>query len=235
MEMGMVVAILDVIADVLLPTDVRTDWVGLIGFGDVGKVRGMDLVGQGGGVWGRALVHKSASEELTATILEKSTVYLAIGAHALLTPRTSLPHHSPACPSTPTSSVHETVFFFPSIAHITHQGGAGVSHFELADLCLACTRCGWHCAASVGTKAGGGGGGLSVHVGVGCGRVSCFHVGSDRLGWQLVVSGGLFENQVRRAPGVAVTRFLGHLRLQVFTSAVRDGDIGFLSVCGVTS
>ncbi|CAM9560871.1 unnamed protein product, partial [Ectocarpus sp. 13 AM-2016] len=82
-----------------------------------------------------------------------------------------------------------------------HQGGAGVSHFELADLCLACTRCGWHCAASVGTEAGGGGGGggLSVHVGVGCGRVSCFHVGSDRLGWQLVVSGGLFENQVAKA------------------------------------
>ncbi|CAN0120172.1 unnamed protein product [Ectocarpus sp. 4 AP-2014] len=85
-----------------------------------------------------------------------------------------------------------------------HQGGAGVSHFELADLCLACTRCGWHCAASVGTEAGGSGGsggsgGLSVHVGVGCGRVSCFHVGSDRLGWQLVVSGGLFENQVAKA------------------------------------
>lgn len=84
------------------------------------------------------------------------------------------------------------------------QGGAGISRFELAELCLACTRCGWDCAASVGgdIAAGGGGGegvgaGLSVHVGVGCGRVSCFHVGSDRLGWQLVVSGGLFEDQVR--------------------------------------
>lgn len=94
---------------------------------------------------------------------------------------------------------------------MTHQGGAELSHFELADLCLACTRCGWHCAASVGTEAGGGGGGgggLSVHVGVGCGRVSCFHVGSDRLGWQLVVSGGLFENQVRWALGVKNGRFV---------------------------
>lgn len=83
-----------------------------------------------------------------------------------------------------------------------HQGGAGISRFELAELCLACTRCGWDCASSVGGEiaAGGSAGvgaGLSVHVGVGCGRVSCFHVGSDRLGWQLVVSGGLFEDQVR--------------------------------------
>lgn len=38
--------------------------------------------------------------------------------------------------------------------------------------------------------------GLSVHVGVGCGGVSCFHVGSEKWGWQLVVSGGLFEEQV---------------------------------------
>lgn len=37
---------------------------------------------------------------------------------------------------------------------------------------------------------------LSVHVGVGCGRVSCFHVGSDERGWQLVVSGELFGEQV---------------------------------------
>lgn len=81
------------------------------------------------------------------------------------------------------------------------QGGAGISHYELADLCLACARCGWDCAASVGTGDGGGSsgsGGLSVHVGVGCGRVSCFHVGGDRLGWQLVVSGELFEDQVRK-------------------------------------
>lgn len=86
------------------------------------------------------------------------------------------------------------------------QGGAGISRSELAGLCLACTRCGWDCAASAGgniAAAGGGGvgvgvgAGLSVHVGVGCGRVSCFHVGSDRLGWQLVVSGRLFEDQVR--------------------------------------
>eukprot|EP00903_Cladosiphon_okamuranus_P010785 g10191.t1 len=85
-----------------------------------------------------------------------------------------------------------------------HQGGADISRFELAELCLACTRCGWDCASSVGgdIAAGGGGGvgaGLSVHVGVGCGRVSCFHVGSDRLGWQLVVSGELFEDQVAKA------------------------------------
>lgn len=90
----------------------------------------------------------------------------------------------------------------PALAPLLHllvhaQGGAGISHFELADLCLACARCGWDCAASVGTDDGGGSGGLSVHVGVGCGRVSCFHVGGDRLGWQLVVSGELFEDQVR--------------------------------------
>ena len=89
------------------------------------------------------------------------------------------------------------------------QGAAGISHFELADLCLACARCGWDCATSVGRDAataagGGGGGGLSVHVGVGCGRVRCFHVGSDRLGWQLVVSGGLFEDQVSVGGGWGV-------------------------------
>lgn len=79
------------------------------------------------------------------------------------------------------------------------QGEVGISRLEIGDLCLACTRCGWDCAASVGAEGGGVGGssgGLSVHVGVGCGRVNCFHVGGDRLGWQLVVSGELFEDQV---------------------------------------
>lgn len=30
---------------------------------------------------------------------------------------------------------------------------------------------------------------LDVHVGVGWGSVRCYHVGSDELGWQMVVSG----------------------------------------------
>lgn len=81
---------------------------------------------------------------------------------------------------------------------------------------MACTRCGWDCCAESSSGAGnsrsrGGGvsgfqGGaagtegskLSVHVGIGCGRVQCFHVGSDEMGWQLVVSGDLFQDQVRR-------------------------------------
>ncbi|CAN0040354.1 unnamed protein product, partial [Ectocarpus fasciculatus] len=126
-----------------------------------------------------------------------------------------------------------------------HQGGAGVSHFELADLCLACTRCGWHCAASVGAEAGGGGGGgggggLSVHVGVGCGRVSCFHVGSDRLGWQLVVSGGLFENQVAKALDasgagevVVSDQVWQHLAGTGWGSSMVEGDVRSSSPLGL--
>lgn len=63
---------------------------------------------------------------------------------------------------------------------------------EMAKLCSACTRCGWECAADGSSISSSG---LSVHVGVGCGRVRCFHVGSDHRGWQLVVSGPLFEEQ----------------------------------------
>lgn len=80
---------------------------------------------------------------------------------------------------------------------------------------MACTRCGWDCATSTGISSrdncdvsNNGRGqrrgnspdvmeGLKVHVGIGCGRVSCFHVGSDKNGWQLVVSGDVFETQVR--------------------------------------
>lgn len=79
---------------------------------------------------------------------------------------------------------------------------------------MACTRCGWDCATSTGIsnrdncdvssnsrsqRRGSTLGvmeGLKVHVGIGCGRVSCFHVGSDKNGWQLVVSGDVFEAQV---------------------------------------
>lgn len=118
-----------------------------------------------------------------------------------LRPGSSSSLDSPAGPPSRYAATPQTLgFVLP--ARCVNQGGASISRSELAELCLACTRCGWDCAASVGGdfNAGGGGGGgagLSVHVGIGCGRVSCFHVGSDRLGWQLVVSGELFEDQVR--------------------------------------
>lgn len=104
------------------------------------------------------------------------------------------------------------------------QGEVGISSAELGDLCMACTRCGWDCATSTGVGTGmssrdhgdvgnnGKGqkrgntpdvmGGLKVHVGIGCGRVSCFHVGSDKNGWQLVVSGDVFETQVSKPASV---------------------------------
>lgn len=122
---------------------------------------------------------------------------------------------------TPDYSTHALDFSSP-IPQLSHksktsapgQGEAGISQFELADLCFACTRCGWDCAASSVGASGGdadSGIGLSVHVGVGCGRVRCFHVGSDRLGWQLVVSGELFENQVPLLPPLLSTRSLAPL------------------------
>lgn len=108
------------------------------------------------------------------------------------------------------------VFPTPSPTRDSTKGEAGISPLQLTDLCLACTRCGWECAASAGGGRSGGAngntgagldrGGLSVHVGVGCGRVSCFHVGSDQRGWQLVVSGVLFEEQVREDGGPRYAR-----------------------------
>lgn len=82
---------------------------------------------------------------------------------------------------------------------VTYQGRSNISPAEMTDLCSACTRCGWECAASGELGLGDGSpcsSRLSVHVGVGCGKVSCFHVGSNQRGWQLVVSGSLFEEQV---------------------------------------
>ena len=77
---------------------------------------------------------------------------------------------------------------------------------DFADLCAACSRCGWDCATSGGVGGGknrkrvgdDGMKGLKVHAGIGCGRVRCFHVGSDQRGWQLVVSGKVFATQVSK-------------------------------------
>ncbi|CAM9208125.1 unnamed protein product [Choristocarpus tenellus] len=80
-----------------------------------------------------------------------------------------------------------------------HQGKAGVDPWELTELCLTCSRCGWTCARSIDPTGGDNDEGLSVHVGIGCGKVDCFNVGSDKLGWQLVVSGELFKKQVAKA------------------------------------